>query len=73
MTLAAPTAAQDGTLIYVVAETAHAHTLTTPASGLYGTKHIVTFAAIGDGVELEAVGGTWMVRSLAGPTPAVIS
>ena len=74
MTLAAPTTpAQDGTRIYIPAITAHAHTVTTPASGLYGTKHIVTYAAEGDAVLLEAVNGTWMVQGITGPTPAVIS
>lgn len=73
MTLAAPTAGQDGTRIYVVAGTAHAHTITTPAAAINGTHHIVTFAAIGDGVELEAVNGIWVTRSVSGPTPAVVS
>jgi hypothetical protein len=74
MTLAAPTAAQDGTTIYIVAETAHAHTVTLPANGLYGTKHIITFAAEGDNVTLRAVALTWMpVGAVGGPTPAVIS
>jgi hypothetical protein len=66
MTLASPTALQDGTTIFVTAETAHAHTVTTPANGINGSKHIVTFAAEGDGVELEALGGVWNVRSLVG-------
>ena len=66
MTLAAPTALQDGTDLFITAETAHAHTITTPANGINGAKHVVTFAAQGDGVELEAVGGVWNVRSLVG-------
>jgi hypothetical protein len=66
MTLAAPTALQDGTDLFITAETAHAHTITTPANGINGSKHIVTFAAQGDGVELEALGGVWYVRGLLG-------
>ena len=66
MTLAVPTAAQDGTQIFVTAETAYAHTITTPANGINGTKHIVTFAARGDGVVLEAMNTVWNVRALIG-------
>jgi hypothetical protein len=74
MTLAAPsTPAQDGTKLFITAATAHAHTVTTPASGINGVHHIVTYAAIGDGILLEAVNGTWNQVSLTGPTPAAIS
>jgi len=73
MTLAAPTNAQDGTTLFIVAETAHAHTVTTPANDIYGAKDTVTFAAVGDAVKLVAVGGKWMVEALAGPTPAALS
>jgi hypothetical protein len=66
MTLAAPTALQDGTNIFITAETAHAHTVTTPANGINGAKHVLTFAAQGDYAELEAVGGTWNLRGLSG-------
>ena len=66
MTLAQPTAAQDGTKIFVTAETAFTHTVTTPANGINGTKHIVTFAARGDGVVLQALNLVWNVRSLVG-------
>ncbi len=66
MTLAQPTAAQDGTKIFVTAETAYAHTITTPANGINGTKHIVTFAARGDGVVLQALNAVWNVRALVG-------
>jgi hypothetical protein len=66
MTLALPTVAQDGTQIFITAESAEAHTITTPANGINGAKHIVTFASRGDGVVLEAVGGVWNVRSLIG-------
>lgn len=64
MTLAAPASpADDGKTIFVVAETAHAHTVTTPANAINGNKHIVTFAAQGDGVVLEAISGVWYVRA----------
>ncbi len=66
MTLAAPTAAQDGTQIFVTAETAKAHTITTPANGINGSKHIVTFTNQGDGVVLEALATVWNVRALIG-------
>jgi hypothetical protein len=66
MTLAAPTALQDGTEIFIVAETAHAHTITTPANGINGNKHILTFAAQGDSAVLNAVGGVWYANALVG-------
>ena len=74
MTLALPTAAQDGTTIFIAASTAHAHTVTTPANGIDGALHIATFAAKGDNVELRAVNGTWqLVGAPGGPTPVVLS
>jgi hypothetical protein len=66
MTLAAAAALQDGTTIFITAETAHAHTITTPANAINGNKHVVTFAAQGDGVVLEALAGVWNVRALIG-------
>jgi hypothetical protein len=75
MTLLPPAAAnaQDGTRLFIVAETAHAHTISVKTAGgvkvansINGAGDTVTFAAIGDGVELEAVGGIWVVRSLVG-------
>jgi hypothetical protein len=66
MTLAQPTAAQDGMILFITAETAHAHTITTAASGINGSKHVVTFTNQGDGVELEAINAVWNVRSLVG-------
>jgi hypothetical protein len=73
MTLAAPTAAQDGTIITIVATTGHAHTVTAPADAIYGTKDTVTYAAVGDIITLEAVNTKWMVRSIGGPTPTALS
>lgn len=70
MTLAQPTAAQDGLTIFVTAETAHAHTVTTAASGIASgqaaLKHVVTFTYQGDGVVLEAMNQVWNVRGLIG-------
>ncbi|MDR3723272.1 MAG: hypothetical protein P4K83_02130 [Terracidiphilus sp.] len=66
MTLAQPTAAQDGINLFVTAGTARAHTVTTAANGVNGAKHVVTFAAQGDGVVLEAINQVWIVRSLVG-------
>ena len=68
MQLAAPTLAQDGTMIRVSADTAHAHTLTTPANKINGADDTVSFAAIGDSVVLEAINQRWVVRSLNGAT-----
>lgn len=66
MTLAQPAAAEDGIQLFITAETAHAHTITAAANGINGNKHIVTFAAQGDGVTLEAMAGVWNVRALVG-------
>lgn len=68
MTLATPTAAQDGTVLTIVAETAHAHTVTTAANKINGSKDTVTFAAIGDSIELVAMGGIWIAKALTGAT-----
>jgi len=73
MTLATPTLAQDGTTITVVAETAHAHTIKTAANIIQGNGDTVTFAAIGDIVQLRAVGQKWMIMSIGGPTPAALT
>lgn len=70
MTLATPTnPGQDGTVIVIVAETAHAHTVTTAANVIKGANtsgDTVTFAHVGDMVILEAVGGLWYIRALNG-------
>lgn len=73
MALAAPTAAQDGTKLTLIAGTSHAHTVTTPADCIEGTKDTVTFAAAYDICQLEAVNQKWAVRSIGGPTPASLS
>jgi hypothetical protein len=74
MTLATPTAAQDGTELYIVAETAHAHTVHASAGIIIGaTTGYATFAAVGDGIQFVAVGCKWMVKGLTGPTPVILS
>ncbi len=71
MTLATPaTPADDGKIRYIVAATAHAHTVTTAANKIANTNALgdtLTFAHVGDSVELEAIGGLWYVRSINGP------
>lgn len=74
-TLAAPTAAQAGTVLNVVAGTAFAHTIT--ATGLLddgvtgGSKTTATFAAfVGATIVLEAYNLKWITRSLKAVTVA---
>jgi hypothetical protein len=71
MTLVAPP--NDGIEMYIVAQTAHAHTVTTPGSGIYGAKHVITYAAEGDGATVRSAANVWMVPALGGPTPAALS
>ncbi len=66
MTLAAPLASQDGVVLRIVAETAKAHMVTTPASGINGGSTIITFAAEGDSVTLQAMNQTWVVTAIGG-------
>jgi hypothetical protein len=73
MTLAAPTAAQDGTVLQIVAETAKAHTVTTPASGINGASTVLTFAAVGDSVTLQAMNQTWVVTAIRGSATVAAS
>lgn len=72
MTLVAPP--NDGIDMFIVAETAHAHTVTTPADGIENLKHILTYAAEGDSANIRSAAGTWMRRgALTGPTPCALS
>lgn len=71
MTLAAPTVDQDGLILNITSNTAHAHTVT--ATGLLntGTSSVneATFAAdAGAGVILQAASGLWNVLSSTGVT-----
>ncbi len=65
MTLATPTTpAQDGVSILIRASTAHAHTVTATANKIVTTNatyDTITFAHVGDSIELRAVGGVWQV------------
>ena len=72
MTLAAPTATtDDGIIISIMSNTAHAHTLTATGNletGATGTG-VLTFAAhAGATVQLMAYQGKWIVQSLQGVT-----
>lgn len=73
MTLAVPTAAQDGAKLTIVAGTAHAHTVTTTANKIVPSHDTVTYAAVGDYVTLQAINGLWYPIAIGGPTPAAIS
>jgi hypothetical protein len=54
-------AGQDGRIIRIISDTAFAHVVTTPANGVNGTLHILTFAgAVGNSITLEAYNGTWL-------------
>lgn len=85
MTLAAPVAgvypssnalgdilgapADDGKEIYVYSTTAQAHTITTPANKINGSKHIATFAGvIGDYAHFIAFNGSWWLLDQVGIT-----
>jgi plastocyanin len=65
MTLAAPTTeVEDGFTITFLAETASAHTITTPAGKIDGSHSIVTLGgAVGDSVALTARNGKWWATS----------
>lgn len=75
MTLAAPTTAQNGTVMRITSSTAFAHTIT--ATGLFdngvtgGSKNTATFAAFpGASITVMAVGGKWNVLALQNVTVA---
>jgi hypothetical protein len=74
-TLAAPTAGlpsaggDDGKTLKLIATTAQAHVVTTPASALNGSLHIATWAAaIGNNLELTAFNGVWYKVTATGVT-----
>ena len=72
MTLAPPTAADSGIRLAIVARTAFAHTVTI-TEGLGGagaTKDVITFAAVGDSIELLADNLHWV--PLGAPNGATI-
>lgn len=60
---------EDGVVLRICSSTAFAHVVTTPANKLNGNKLTATFAAaIGNGIELHAKGGVWLVFSNNGVT-----
>lgn len=59
----------DNKILEIVALTAQANTVTTPAAGLNATSTVATFgAAIGNNIRLRAYGGSWYVVSQVGIT-----
>jgi len=78
MTLAAPrpgsraSGGDDGKKLKIIAGTAHAHTVTTPANVINAADDTITFAAVGDWAELVAHNGGY-TAILGGPTPAALS
>jgi hypothetical protein len=66
MTLVQPSIAQEDTLLFIEAVTAHAHTVTTAANGINGADDTVTFAAVGDAVLLRARNQKWIALALVG-------
>jgi hypothetical protein len=72
MTLAAPAAADEGMRLIIVARTAFAHTVTvTGGLGGNAADDVITFAKVGDAIELLADAGKWV--PVAAPYGAVIS
>lgn len=66
MTLAAPSAQQDGLVMNIFASTAQAHTITNTAGFNGGTtaRDVCTLGgAIGDGITIVAFGGVWYVTA----------
>lgn len=52
----------DGKELLILSTTAQAHTVTTPALGINGVNHILTFGgAVDDWIKLKAFNGTWWV------------
>ena len=74
-TLATPVAGapsaggNDGLEITIVSTTANAHTVTTAANKINGSKHIATFAAaVGNFITFVAYNGVWYVLASTGIT-----
>lgn len=74
MTLAAPSAAQEGTIMWITAQFAGAHTVTQAAPGFNNGgagADVATFGgAVGDSFVIVAVNGIWNVISLRNVTLA---
>jgi hypothetical protein len=59
----------DGKHLLIILATAFIDTITTPAGGINGTLHIITFTAVvGNFVELISFNGTWYVLASKGAT-----
>jgi hypothetical protein len=57
---------EDGQRILFIDTTGHAHTVTTPASGIAGGKHVATFnGTVGSSIEFIAYQGVWYVVGTA--------
>lgn len=71
-TLSAPTAGEEGMRLFIVSRTAFAHTVTV-AGGLGGNAadDVITFAKVGDSIELQADNLHWV--PVSAPYGAVIS
>lgn len=74
LTLAAPTTAQNGTVITIVSSTAAAHTITATTIGFNAADaagDVATLGgAIGDGLAVVAYGGEWLVLNNVNATLA---
>lgn len=75
LTLAVPTAGlpnaggDDGRVLQIKSTGAFAHTVTTPANGINGNKHVATFSgAVTDYIELIAYNGVWTTGGMSGIT-----
>lgn len=75
LTLALPIAGSpsagghDGAVLSIVSTTANAHTVTTPANGVNGTNHIITFSGtLPNSIALTAFNGSWWGTSNTGAT-----
>jgi hypothetical protein len=64
-----PAGGDDLKMLRIVSTTAQAHTITTPANGINGNKHIITFAAaVGSFIVLLAYKGVWYAQESSGAT-----
>lgn len=59
----------NGKVLTIIGVSAQAHTVTTPAAGLNAASTTLTYqAAIGNGVQLVAFNGSWMVLNATNDT-----
>jgi hypothetical protein len=62
-----PTQADNGKIVCIWSEFAHAHVITTPATGINGALHLGTFgAALGNSFTLVARNASWWVIANVG-------